>query len=88
MNEELQLQVGTLVTVTINDEFKEKCDENTIWVDYKNIVHVVPLGHKIFLDDGLIALIVTEKCESCLLFVLASNHIGRTFVEIFRVEVF
>lgn len=63
VNEELNLQVGAKVTVTINDEFKEKCDENIIWVDYKNIVHVVSIGSKIFLDDGLIALIVVEKCE-------------------------
>ena len=67
--------------MTINDEYKEKCDEEYIWVDYKNIVIVVPIGHKVFLDDGLIALIVTEKSELCprLFVVLHSDILGIIF---------
>lgn len=39
----------------------EKCDENILWLDYKNICKVVEVGSKIYVDDGLISLQVKQK---------------------------
>ncbi|KAK1157901.1 pyruvate kinase PKM isoform X1 [Acipenser oxyrinchus oxyrinchus] len=57
---EVELQKGASLKVTLDDAFMEKCDENTLWVDYKNLTKVVQAGSKIYVDDGLISLLVKE----------------------------
>ena len=61
MNAEVELQAGKKITITTNDKHYEECSEELLWVDYKNIVNVVDVGKKIYIDDGLISLIVNEK---------------------------
>jgi len=61
VNAELELQAGKMITVTTDDSLMEAVDEDNLWVDYKNIVNVVDCGKKIYVDDGLISLIVREK---------------------------
>ncbi|KAG2470457.1 KPYM kinase, partial [Polypterus senegalus] len=58
---EVELKKGGSLKVTLDDSFMEKCDENTLWVDYKNLIKVVEVGSKIYVDDGLISLVVKEK---------------------------
>lgn len=41
----------------------EKCDEKTLWLDYKNITKVVQVGSHVYIDDGLITLTVKEVGE-------------------------
>ncbi|XP_074794859.1 pyruvate kinase PKLR isoform X1 [Natator depressus] len=66
-NMEVELVKGSRVTVTTDDAFKECCDQATIWVDYKNLPNVVKVGGKIFVDDGLISLLVKEiSADSCI----------------------
>jgi len=40
VNAEVELVAGKDIIVTINDEYKEICDDHYLWVDYKNIVKV------------------------------------------------
>jgi len=40
VNAEVELVAGKEITITIDDKYKEICDENYLWVDYKNIVKV------------------------------------------------
>jgi pyruvate kinase len=65
-NAEVELVAGNPVTVTTDDRYKELCDASTIWVDYTAIVKVVDVGKSIYIDDGLMSLIVKEKGEDCL----------------------
>jgi hypothetical protein len=37
---EVTLVKGASVKITTNDEFKEKCSETVLWVDYKHITKV------------------------------------------------
>lgn len=51
---------GSQVLVTVDPELRTRGDANTVWVDYPNIVRVVPVGGRIYIDDGLISLVVKE----------------------------
>lgn len=64
VNAEVELVAGRPVFVTIEDAYRERCDENVIWVDYKNMVTLVDVEQRIYLDDGLLSLIVKEKQET------------------------
>lgn len=57
---EVELKKGGTLKLTLDDAFQEKCDENVLWVDYKNLTKVVQTGSKVYVDDGLISLQVKE----------------------------
>ncbi|XP_041916737.1 pyruvate kinase PKM isoform X2 [Alosa sapidissima] len=57
---EVELKKGNTIKVTLDDAFMENCDEDTLWLDYKNITNVVEKGSKVYIDDGLISLQVQE----------------------------
>lgn len=57
---EVELVKCSQVKVTTDASFRDKCDDKLIWVDYKNITNVVKIGSKIFVDDGLLSLVVKE----------------------------
>ncbi|XP_030042858.1 pyruvate kinase PKLR isoform X2 [Microcaecilia unicolor] len=57
---EVELVKGSQVKVTTVETLKDKCDDKLIWVDYKNITKVVKAGSKIYLDDGLLSLVVKQ----------------------------
>lgn len=61
---EVELKKGAKLKITLDNAYMEKCDENTLWLDYKNICKVVEVGSKIYVDDGLISLQVKEKGEA------------------------
>ncbi|XP_060734874.1 pyruvate kinase PKM isoform X2 [Tachysurus vachellii] len=57
---EVELKKGNQIKVTLDDSYMENCDENVLWLDYKNITKVVEVGSKVYIDDGLISLQVQE----------------------------
>lgn len=60
---EVELVKGNKIKVTTSDEFKEKCDANVLYVDYQNINKVVKPGSHVYVDDGLISLVVKSIGE-------------------------
>merc|ERR1711970_244148 len=56
---EIQLKAGNTIKITTNDDFKEKCTDDVLWLDYKNITKVMVPGKRLFIDDGLISV----KCK-------------------------
>ncbi|CAF0707522.1 unnamed protein product [Brachionus calyciflorus] len=55
---EVELVKGNKVNIVIDTKFSENCDENNVFVDYPNIVKIVKVGSVIFIDDGLLSLVV------------------------------
>lgn len=58
---ELQLQKGAKLRIVTDDKFKNDCSEEHLWLDYPNITKVLEVGSKIYVDDGLLSLIVQSK---------------------------
>ncbi|XP_045310298.1 pyruvate kinase PKLR isoform X1 [Leopardus geoffroyi] len=57
---EVELVKGSRVLVTVDPAFRTRGDASTVWVDYPNIVKVVSVGSRIYIDDGLISLQVQK----------------------------
>ncbi|CAL8261151.1 unnamed protein product [Merluccius merluccius] len=57
---EVELKKGETIKLTLDDQYKDNCDEKHLWLDYKNITKVVEVGSHIYIDDGLMSLMVKE----------------------------
>ncbi|XP_076157456.1 pyruvate kinase PKM-like isoform X2 [Alosa pseudoharengus] len=56
--EEVKLVKGEMLKLTMDDQFKENCNEKNVWVDYKDMPKVVEVGKHVYLDNGSIRLMV------------------------------
>lgn len=56
----MELTKGSHVRVVTAETDKDKTDGQVIWVDYPHLPKVLTKGGKIYIDDGLIGLRVTE----------------------------
>jgi len=61
VNAEAEIKAGDPITVTIDDQHQEACSKDMLWLDYKNLIHVIEPGKRILIDDGNLSLIVREK---------------------------
>merc|ERR1711953_1057254 len=57
---EITLKKGETIKITTDDQFKEKCTADVLWVDYKIIGKVISPGKRLFIDDGLISVVCKE----------------------------
>ncbi|XP_030573431.1 pyruvate kinase isoform X1 [Drosophila novamexicana] len=57
---EIELKKGETIKLTTDKAFLEKGSLEVVYVDYANIVNVVKPGNRVFVDDGLISLVVRE----------------------------
>lgn len=60
VEEEVELKKGSHIRVVTAETDKDKTDGKIIWVDYPSLPQVITKGGKIYIDDGLIGLKVTE----------------------------
>jgi pyruvate kinase len=56
----VELKRGGTVKVTTDASFNEKGSSEVIYVDYANICRVVAINSRVYVDDGLISLVVKE----------------------------
>lgn len=57
---ELVLVEGDKIKLTTDPEFAEAGTIDCVYVDYENITNVVEVGSRVYVDDGLISLIVKK----------------------------
>jgi pyruvate kinase len=57
---EVELVVGEKIRLTVNPDYYGKCDKNILFVDYASIVKICKPGNRIFIDDGLISVVVKQ----------------------------
>lgn len=57
----MTLECGEKIRLTPNKAYEDKCSKDVVFVDYERIVHVLDVGSKVFIDDGLICLVVRAK---------------------------
>jgi len=57
---EVELKKDDIIKLSTDKAYAEKGNKDIIYVDYENIVNVVKPGNRVYVDDGLISLIVKE----------------------------
>ncbi|XP_063216799.1 pyruvate kinase-like isoform X2 [Bacillus rossius redtenbacheri] len=57
---EVELKKGEKIRLTTDTAYAEKGNAQTVYLDYVNITKVVKPGNKVFVDDGLISLVVSN----------------------------
>ncbi|XP_003382927.1 PREDICTED: pyruvate kinase PKM-like [Amphimedon queenslandica] len=70
---EISLKTGDVLTLSIDEKYKDCGTGSLIYVDYKNIIKVVKRGEIVFVDDGLISLKVTDKTDTTLITVVQNG---------------
>ncbi|KAH7723429.1 pyruvate kinase isozymes M1/M2 isoform 2 [Aphelenchoides avenae] len=63
---EIELKKGASIRLTTDPSFEESGTAINLYVDYKNITKVLQKGSKVFIDDGLISLVVDEIHDDAL----------------------
>ncbi|KHJ98122.1 pyruvate kinase [Oesophagostomum dentatum] len=63
---EVELAKGKKLILTTDEKFKSASTAETVYVDYKNITKVVQKGSHVYIDDGLISVVVDEVKDSAL----------------------
>lgn len=50
--------------MSVEDRYKDKCDDKVMYVDYKNLPEVIQVGKMIYVDDGILSLEVIEILDN------------------------
>ncbi|VDO93785.1 unnamed protein product [Soboliphyme baturini] len=60
---EVQLEKGDKIKVVVDEKYKDSCSASLLFIDYHGIIQRLKKNSRIFIDDGLISLLVEEVGE-------------------------
>ncbi|CAF1286311.1 unnamed protein product [Rotaria magnacalcarata] len=66
VNSEVDLKNGATIYLTTDPQYANKSTDEHLYIDYKNIINVVTPGSRVFIDDGLLSLLVKEVGDNYL----------------------
>ncbi|KAI3385013.1 hypothetical protein SNEBB_001636 [Seison nebaliae] len=69
---EVALEKNAKIILTTDVKYQEQCDGEKVYVDYVNITKVLKPTNRVFIDDGLISLVV-EKIDSSNVYCMVEN---------------
>ncbi|KAI6008275.1 pyruvate kinase [Pisolithus orientalis] len=55
---DIPIKAGHEFIITTDDKYSECCDDKILWLDYKNLSRVISPGKLIYIDDGILSLLV------------------------------
>ncbi|KAG9314278.1 pyruvate kinase [Chiua virens] len=55
---DVPIKAGHEFIITTDDKYNECCDSERLWLDYKNLPKVTAPGKLIYIDDGILSLLV------------------------------
>jgi pyruvate kinase len=57
--EDVAIKAGHEFILSTDDKYAKSCDSQIMWMDYKNLPKVTAPGKMIYVDDGILSLLVT-----------------------------
>jgi pyruvate kinase len=57
---DIPISAGHQMIITTNEEYAAKCDNNIMYIDYKNLPKVIEKGRIIYVDDGVLSFEVLD----------------------------
>ncbi|KAI6162100.1 pyruvate kinase [Pisolithus thermaeus] len=55
---DIPIKAGHEFIISTDDKYSESCDDKILWLDYKNLSKVTSPGKLIYIDDGILSLLV------------------------------
>jgi pyruvate kinase len=71
---DIKIPAGHKMVFTTDDSYATKCDDKTMYIDYKNITKVIEVGKIIYVDDGVLSFSVLRIIDDHSLEVQAVNN--------------
>lgn len=63
-DEGYEISAGHEFVLSSNEQFRDASDDQTLYIDYRNLAQAVRAGGKVFIDDGILSLSILEVNEA------------------------
>ena len=63
----MTLEAGATIKVTTDDDIKENCTSDVLWINCENITKVMVPGKRLFIKDGLVSVICKKVGDNFLI---------------------
>ncbi|KAK4517203.1 uncharacterized protein ATC70_000535 [Mucor velutinosus] len=72
-NIEIPIKAGHEMIFSTDDQYAEQCNDEIMYIDYKNLPKVIEVGKTVYIDDGVLSFEVIEILEDSIRVVAKNN---------------